>query len=404
MSNLELMRQLAMPTGGKIILLVMDGLGDMPMQPGGLSALEAANTPNLDQMAADGCLGLSYPIARGVTPGSGPAHLALFGYDPVTNPVGRGVLSAFGAGLEFRAGDVAARGNFCSVDADGVLTDRRAGRISDAVAAPLVAKLQTIKVEGAEVTVRPEKEYRFVVSFRGEGLSGALHDTDPQVTGKRTLPVQPLTEEATKTAQIVQSWLDQVAVVLKDDHPANMVTLRGFGEDPGYMKFTDLYKMKAACVAVYPMYKGVAGMVGMDVLPTADKMNSAEQLQVVADHWNEYDFFFIHIKYTDSRGEDGNWEGKKQVIESVDAAMPILLGLNPSVIVVSGDHSTPAKLKGHSWHPVPTLLWAPATHLTDLAQSFGEREATKGGLGHFQAAEIMPMALGHALRLQKYGA
>ena len=403
MANFDLMKQLATDKGGKIILLIMDGLGGLPMEPGGKTELEAAFTPNMDRLAQEGCLGGSHPITRGVTPGSGPAHLSLFGYDPVAIPVGRGVLSALGAGIPIKAADVAARGNFCTVDADGLITDRRAGRISNEAAAPLVEKLRAIQIPGIKLEVRLEQEYRFVLMLSGEGLHGGVADTDPQVTGKAPYPATALVPEAEKTAEIVRQWVDAAAVILKDDSPANMVTLRGFGQPPDLPTFQEVYKLKAACVAVYPMYKGVSSLAGMDVLPTGS-FTPAQEFQVVADHWNEYDFFFIHIKYTDSRGEDGNFPAKAAVIEQVDAALPILLGLNPDVLIITGDHSTPAKLRSHSWHPVPTLLWAPATHMPDACQSFGERETHRGGLGQFPANELMPMAMGHALRLNNYGA
>lgn len=404
MANFELMQQLATESGGKIILLVMDGLGGMPMEPGGKTELEAAFTPNMDRLAQEGCSGGSIPISRGITPGSGPAHLSLFGYDPVAIPVGRGVLSALGAGIRLKAADVAARGNFCTVDENGIITDRRAGRIPNEVAAPLVAKLQTIQIPGVEIDVRLEKEYRFVLVLRGEGLNGNVADTDPQVTGKAPLPAEALIPEAEKTADIVRQWVAAAATVLKNDAPANMVTLRGFGQPPDLPTFQDVYKLNPACVSVYPMYKGVASLAGMEVLHTGSDYTPAQEFQVVADHWNEYDFFFIHVKYTDSRGEDGNAPAKSAVIEQVDTALPILLNLKPDVLIITGDHSTPAKLRSHSWHPVPTLLWAPATHLPDACQSFGERETQRGGLGQFPANELMPMAMAHALRLAKYGA
>ncbi len=404
MANFSLMRQLAQPNGGKIVLLVLDGLGGLPMGEYTTTTLEHAQTPNMDRLAAEGCSGLSHPIARGVTPGSGPAHLALFGYDPVNTPVGRGVLSALGIGFDLRPTDVAARGNFCTIDEDGLIVDRRAGRISSEEALPLVEMLDQIEVPGVETFVRQVKEYRFTLILRGQGLSGALDDTDPQVTGKAPLPAQALDEKSQPTAELVQAWLNAARQTLSQQHPANMVTLRGFAQDPNLPKFDDVYQLNAACVAVYPMYKGVSRLVGMDILDTEAHFGPVEEFQVVADNWDKYDFFFVHIKPTDSRGEDGDFEAKARVIESVDQALPALLDLEPDVLIITGDHSTPARLMSHSWHPVPTLLWAPASHLPDTATSFGERAAQQGGLGHFLASELMPLALGHALRLEKFGA
>jgi 2,3-bisphosphoglycerate-independent phosphoglycerate mutase len=268
-----------------------------------------------------------------------------------------------------------------------------------------VQKLKTVQVPGISAEVELVKEYRFVVVFRGEGLDGHLADTDPQETGVRPLAVKAVRPEAEKTAALVQQWVDAAAEVLKDDHPANMMTLRGFAQDPGLPQFPDVYNIRSACVAVYPMYKGVSRLVGMDVLATESEFGPAEEFAVVAEHWDAYDFFFVHIKPTDSRGEDGDFAAKAAVIESVDAALAALLKLEPDVLIVTGDHSTPAQLRSHSWHPVPTLLWAPATHLRDSATSFGERQAQQhGGLSHIAAADLMPLALAHALRLIKYGA
>ncbi len=404
MANLALMKELSKSSGGKIVLLVLDGLGGLPMDEYDGTTLEYANTPVMDRLASEGCQGLSHPISRGVTPGSGPAHLALFGYDPVSVPVGRGVLSALGIGFDLRADDVAARGNFVTVDKDGVIIDRRAGRISSDRAIPLVEKLDSLTVNGVEAFARHVKEYRFTLVLRGAGLNGYLDDTDPQVTGRRPLKVTAKAQEAEQTALLVQNWVDAAEDILRNEEQANMVTLRGFGQDPDLPKFRDIYKLRSACVAVYPMYKGVSRLVGMDVLETSSDFSPADEFRVVGENWNSYDFFFVHIKPTDSRGEDGDYLAKAEVIEGVDQALQGLLDLGPEVLIITGDHSTPARLRSHSWHPVPTLLWAPASHLPDRAVRFGERESQSGGLGQFPASDIMPMAMAHALRLEKFGA
>jgi 2,3-bisphosphoglycerate-independent phosphoglycerate mutase len=402
MSNFDLMRKLAGPSKRRIVLLVLDGLGGLPRESDGKTELEAAHTPNLDRLAQQGVTGGSMPIGYGITPGSGPAHLALFGYDPVQHEVGRGVLSALGVGFDLQPDDVAARGNFCTVDEGGFIVDRRAGRIPSEKGAELCALLDEIEIEGAETFVRPVKEYRFVLVLRSLGLDSRLPDTDPQQVGLRPLPAVAETHEAQRTADLVNKWIAQARVKLADLHPANMVTLRGFAQDPALPQFQDIFKLKAAAVAVYPMYRGVARLVGMDVIPVEHPVSN--EFHTVAAHWDQYDFFFVHVKYTDSRGEDGDFEGKKAVIEEVDEALPILLNLQPDVLVVTGDHSTPSQLKSHSWHPVPTLIWAPGTVRTDAATAFGETECSRGGLGTFPAVELMPLALAHALRLAKYGA
>ena len=299
--------------------------------------------------------------------------------------------------------DVAARGNFCTVDAQGLITDRRAGRIATDKSSAIVARLAQIKINGIAIEVKPVKEHRFVVVFRGAGLLPDLTDTDPQKVGAAPLPVRARQPDAQRTADIVNQWISGARTLLKDEPQANALTLRGFSADPNLPKFGDIYKLKAACIAAYPMYRGVAQLVGMAVQQFSgdkpeDEFNHLKQI------WNDYDFFFIHIKYTDSRGEDGNFEAKVAVIEAVDAALPIVLDLQPDVLVVTGDHCTPSRLKSHSWHPSPVLLWAPATHLPDRANEFGERACMSGGLGHVPATELMPLALAHAQRLEKYGA
>jgi len=357
----------------------------------------------MDRLASEGILGQTIPIRAGITPGSGPAHLALFGYDPLVFEVGRGALSAAGVGLEVNPGDVAARGNFCTLDADLLITDRRAGRISSEVAAPLVGKLDAIEIPGVEVDVRQVKEYRFAVVMRGEGLEPHLNDTDPQRTGAAPLTIQAQQPSTERAAELFNQWVSAAQNALADQPQANGVTLRGFATDPGLPSYADAYGLKAACVAVYPMYRGVSKLVGMDVVQFEGEYPE-DEFAATRKVWDEYDFFFIHIKKTDSMGEDGNFEGKAEVIESVDAALSQLLDLKPDVLIITGDHSTPASMKSHSWHPVPLLLWALSTHLPDRQTQFGERACAQGGLGTFPALDTMSLALAHARRLSKYGA
>jgi len=391
------------PAKTKIVLLVMDGLGGLPMQAGGLTELETAKTPNMDRLAADGMLGQTMPIDYGFTPGSGPAHMSLFGYDPQKYEVGRGVLEALGVGMYVHSGDVAVRGNFCTVDASGVITDRRAGRIPTEEAMPLVEKLKAIQLPGVTLEIKHVKEHRFALVMRGEGLLPDLEETDPQRTGVAPLPVVAKTPEAEKTAELFNQWVAEARKILADQPKANCLTLRGFATDPRLEPFKDRYNLRAACVAVYPMYKGVSSLVGMDILDV-DGETPDDEFKVVERAWNDYDFFFIHIKKTDSYGEDGNFDAKVHVIETVDEALPRLLKLNPDVLIVTGDHSTPAKLKSHSWHPVPYLLWAPDTVRPDDQNCFGETACARGGLGTINSLESMPLALAHAQRLTKFGA
>ena len=369
-------------SSSRIILLVMDGLGGLPIEPGGPTELESARTPLMDRLAAEGVLGQVTPIRPGITPGSGPAHLALFGYDPLEYEIGRGVLEAVGVGLNVSLGDIAARGNFCTLDKDGNISDRRAGRISSIEAVPLVERLKKVEVPGVATEVRHVKEYRFAVVMRGENLHPEIHDTDPQSTGVPPLP----------------------ATAHSPDQPqANGMTLRGFSTDPRLPTFKDSYGLKAAAISVYPMYKGVASLVGMQVVDFGGE-TPGDEFTALAKAWDEYNFFFIHIKKTDSKGEDGDFEGKAKIIESVDQALPQLLDLQPDVLLITGDHSTPARMKTHSWHPVPFLLWAPTTARPDDQTAFGERACGHGGLGEFPSMNTLPLALAHAGRLEKFGA
>lgn len=405
MADFELLKTLIQPAETKIVLLVMDGLGGLPRPEDDKTELEAAHTPNMDRLAREGCLGQHYPVDYGITSGSGPGHLALFGYDPLRYEIGRGVLEAVGIGFPVTEKDVCARGNFCTLDANGNITDRRAGRIPTEVCARLVERINqaNIQLDGVEVFVQPVQDYRFVVVMRGEGLSGEIEETDPQRTGVPPLPARPRAPEAARTAALFNQWIQQATATIRDQHPANGLTLRGFAKEPGLPKFKDVYGLRAGAIAIYPMYRGVASLVGMDRVEHQAK-TVREEFEVAKHVWSEYDFLFIHVKYTDSRGEDGNFEAKKAVIEEVDAALPVLLDLKPDVLIITGDHSTPSQLRSHSWHPVPLLLWAPATARRDGSDHFGERACARGGLGTFPARQIMPLALAHALRLQKFGA
>ena len=387
----------------KIILLVLDGLGGLPIEANGFTELESASTPHMDQLAFEGTLGQTIPIRPGITPGSGPAHLSLFGYDPLTHDVGRGALEATGAGLIVNPGDVAARGNFCTLDPEGKISDRRAGRITSEEAIPLVADLAKITIPGVHIEVKHVREYRFAVVMRGEGLSPEIADTDPQQTGLHPLAAIATSPNAKRTADLFNLWIAEAEKLLGNHPKANGLTLRGFGTDPILPKYKDIYGLKAACAAVYPMYRGVSKLVGMDVLEFSGE-SPEDEFNAVVEAWHKYDFFFVHIKKTDSKGEDGDFAGKAKIIEGVDAALPALLNLQPEVLIITGDHSTPARMRSHSWHPVPFLLWSPKLGLADSQTLFGERACSQGGLGTFPATDTMPLALAHAGRLNKFGA
>ncbi len=403
LSTHDLIRQLVEPNATKIVLLVADGLGGLPIEPGGKTELETARTPNLDALAAEGVTGLSTPVAPGIAPGSGPGHLGLFGFDPREYLIGRGVLEALGVGVEVGPRDVAIRGNFCTIDAEGKVTDRRAGRIPTETCVKLVGLLRDkIKIDGVETLIEPVQEYRLVVRFRGDGLGDNVCDTDPLTTGLHTLEPKAGDAQSAKTEQVAAAFLQQAKEILKDERPANFLMMRGFSKFPEIATMEELYRVKPVAIAVYPMYRGLARLVGMTVVEPGKTI--ADQFEVARTQWKSYDFFFIHYKYTDSTGEDGNFAKKVAMIEALDAEIPKLRALNPDVLIVTGDHSTPSRMKSHSFHPVPTLLWAPATVRPDLVTTFGERPCLQGGLGQFLAKDLMSLALAHAGRLQKFGA
>jgi 2,3-bisphosphoglycerate-independent phosphoglycerate mutase len=398
---LDLIKGLALENESKIVLLVADGLGGLPMEPGGPTELEAASTPNLDALVADNVCGLSLPVAPGITPGSGPGHLGLFGYDPLRYSIGRGVLEALGIDFDLGPDDVAARGNFCTVGPDGAITDRRAGRISTDVCRRLVEKLRTIRLDGVELFLEPVRDYRFVLVLRGEGLGAEVEDTDPERTG--VPPLEPVARDAAseRTAALLRSFIEQAAALLADEHPANMITLRGIARRPPMPTFEEVYRLRAGAIAVYPMYRGLARLVGMSILPAGSSW--AEQVERLRENWPNYDFFFLHYKYTDAAGEDGDFARKVRCIEEFDAQIAGVVQLRPDVVIVTGDHSTPAAYRSHSWHPVPVLL-AARTCRPDAATRFGEDQCLRGGLGQIEAKDLMPLALAHAGRLGKYGA
>lgn len=401
MVNIELVKSLALKTDSKIVMLVVDGLGGLPRPDTGLTALESADTPNLDDLAARSSCGLVEPVALGITPGSGPSHLALFGYDPLRYEIGRGVLEALGVGLELQRTDVAARGNFCTVDESGIITDRRAGRIPTEKNRELVELLRPVKVDGAQVIIEPGKLHRFVVVFRGEELSGDLEDTDPQHVGEPPKQAMPRTPEAARTAAVVNEWLARAREALRGQHPANMVLLRGFAKHPDIPTMSEAFKLAPAAIATYPMYRGVARLVGMEVLPTGSTI--ADEVKTLSENFQAYDFFYVHVKDTDSAGEDGNFARRVEVLEELDRSIPAILELQPDVLVVTGDHSTPAVLKAHSWHPVPFLLLSKWVR-PEGVRGFGEGRCAAGKLGTFSSLGVLPLAMANALKLAKFGA
>jgi 2,3-bisphosphoglycerate-independent phosphoglycerate mutase len=400
--DFELIRALVRPADTKMVLLVMDGLGGLAGNPQDFTELEKAETPNLDNLAKEGICGLHQPIGPGITPGSGPSHLALFGYDPIQFQLGRGVLEALGINFDLKESDVVARGNFCTVDKHGKIIDRRAGRISSEKNIMLCEKLREIDLPNVDIFVETVKEYRFLMVLRGENLYGDLADTDPQTTGLTPLPPKPLSSQAENTAEIVKQFIKRAGEILAEDPLANMVLMRGFSKKPNWPLFPAIFGIKAAAIAAYPMYRGVSRLVGMNILETGETLD--DEIKTLERHWNEYDFFYFHIKKTDSAGEDGDYNRKVTIIEETDSAVERIMKLNPNVVVVTGDHSTPAVMKSHSWHPIPVLLWSKYCR-NDMVNRFGERACLAGGLGsHFPTVDLMPLIMANADRLKKFGA
>ena len=395
---------LALSENTRLVMLVMDGLGGLPHPDTGLTELETAATPNLDALAGRSACGLIHAVAPGVTPGSGPGHMGLFGYEPREFEIGRGILSAMGVGLAVGPGDVAARVNFCTLE-DGVVTDRRAGRIPTETNARLCALIrEKVSVPGITFTLEPEKEHRAALVFHGQGLAAGLTDTDPEKTGLAPLPVEPrdpADEVAARTAELVNLFLDGVKDALSGEAPANMILTRGYTGHPHIPTMQERYRLKPAAIATYPMYRGLARLVGMDVLSTGDDF--ASEIETLKENWDGYDFFFLHYKKTDSAGEDGDFDRKVKCIEEVDGLLPLILGLEPDVLVVTGDHSTPAVLKAHSWHPSPVLLNSP-WELTGATDRFSERACARGGLGIFGAVHLISLMMAGGRRLAKFGA
>lgn len=397
----EVIKQLSTVSDSKIVMLVIDGLGGLPNAATGKTELETASTPYLDSLAQNGICGLSDPVSPGITPGSGPGHLALFGYNPFEYTIGRGILAALGIGFEVQKNDLTARGNFCTIDESGVITDRRAGRIATEKNAELCAMLDKITMDNIEIFVRPVREHRFLLVLRGKALSDRVDDTDPQKTGMKPLEAKGQSNESKKTAELINEFSEKAKRILSNHNPANMVLLRGFSMLPDIDTMNDIYKLNPAAIARYPMYKGLARLLGMKVYEVEGDIE--EELDVLSDCYSDHDFFFVHVKGTDSAGEDGDFEKKVKVLEQVDSALSRLDSLQPDVIVVTGDHSTPAVLKGHSWHPVPCIIQSMYCR-PDLVREFSEQACVTGSLGRFSALDIMPLAMANALKLSKYGA
>ncbi len=400
MIDVEELRDCYTKTSTKMVLLVADGLGGLAHPDTGKSELETANIPNLDALAQKSACGVTTPVLPGVTPGSGPGHLALFGYDPLKHQIGRGALEALGIEVDLQPGDVATRGNFCLVDSEGLLVDRRAGRIPTEFSAPICERLDRIQIPGVQLDVFSVQDYRFVLRLRGEGLSELVTETDPQVTGAKALEVKAIKPEAQKTADIVNEFVKQAAQLMAEEERANMLLLRGFAQLPSLPAMGEVYRLDPAAIAAYPMYRGLATVAGMNVIPTGK--NFAAEMDTLRANWDKHDFFFIHYKPADAAGENGDFDAKVRCLEELDPFIPDILELGPDVLMVAGDHSTPAIMAAHSWHPVPFMLHSKLTK-GEGVPTFDERACALGSIGSIPATSVMVMGLSHAGKMTKFG-
>ena len=399
--DIELLSSLTTPGTAKILLCVVDGLGGTADTETRLTELETAFLPNLDQLAADSNCGMSIPVGYGITPGSGPGHLALFGYDPLQYEVGRGVLEALGIDFDLQPTDVAARGNFCTLDSDGLISDRRAGRISNDEMLPVCELLSQIQLPGVQVIIEPVREHRFIVVFRAQGLDDRIFQTDPEREGVAPLDARALVPEAQASADMVNEFIVKAREKIASQPKANGILLRGFANHPNFPPLPESTKMRAGAFAVYPMYRGLAKLVGMTVAPGGGTQQT--QLEAMASRWDEFDFFFYHFKKADAAGEDGDFAAKVAALEEFDSLLPELRALGADVLIVAGDHSTPSQLAAHSWHPVPFMLWSQDA-VGDRVDHFSESGCIGGSLGVFPAKEALALAMANAGRLMKFGA
>ncbi len=416
MKRLEMLSTLAHKNDKKILLWVFDGIGGLPHPETGKTELETAVTPHIDAFVARSMTGRTLAFGQGVTPGSGPGHLALFGYPNDQIVIGRGVLEVLGSSevllggervsrFSLSKGDVAARCNFATrqvVGGQAVITDRRAGKPATAVSTALVQRISAeVSIEGVEVFLLPGKEHRFSVVFRGEGLVGEVTETDPQVTGAAALRCEPCTPAAARAAEVVNAFVDQINTILADEPAANTALLRGIAGRPDIPTLPELFGLRCGAIAAYPMYRGIASLLGFDVL--GDPKTWAEEVEVLKANYDSYDLFYLHIKETDSVSHLGHFDEKVKIFEQCDALFQAAIELGFEVVIITGDHCTPSTLMEHSWHPIPTVMGHPGCLFDDVGK-LGERACARGTLGDIEARDLVPLAMAASGKFLKYGA
>ena len=404
----------------KTFFVICDGLGDRPIPKlGRKTPLEYAKTPNLDAIARRGIIGAMNTIDIGVRPGSDTAHMAIFGYDPHVYYTGRGPFETAGLRMEHKDGDICFRVNMGTVDDTLHIIDRRAGRIGDTSA--FARELNGMKIDGVEFFVKAGTGYRMGMIMRGKKLSTHITDIDPGHVGKgvRMCEATDDTSEAKRTAKILNTFVSRAHKLLKrmpvnidrqkNGLPqANYLLVRGAGVYPKLPRFFDKYGLRAACFAGAGLYKGIARLIGMDVVhvPGATgkpDSNIRAKVETAIKHRKDYDFFFIHFKGADSCGEDGDVEGKIAYIEKIDDAVAPLLKLKNSLVVITADHSTPCTIKSHSADDVPIVIMGDEVRDDDVHE-FSERTCAKGRMGHIKGMHVMPIILDLMGIAEKFGA
>ena len=386
-------------TDSKILLLVIDGLGGLPHNQTSKTELESANIPNLDKLTQESTTGIATPIQPGITPGSGPGHMSLFGYNPIKYVIGRGVLEAIGSGIKLSKKDIAVRGNFCTIDNQGVITDRRAGRISDSDASKLIQSLSQIKVDGAHITIKHLKNHRFVLVLSGSDLNTDITPTDPLLNNLPINQASSNSPQSRKTATIINKFTQLSLDILKNETLANGIILRGFSQNLSVPKISDVYHINPIGISLYPAYRGIATMLGMKV--TNQGVDFSDLIKIVRNNFNDFNFFYLHYKDTDSAGEDGDFDKKVFSLEKLDTFIPELRSIGFDVFTITGDHSTPSILSSHSWHPVPILINSNIP-TSDESIHFTELECKNGDIGRIHATDIMPLTLAYAKKLIKF--
>ena len=409
MERIDILKELVEKNDSKILLVVLDGLGDIPSIDG-KTPLEAAKTPNLDKLSKESALGMHIPVLPGITPGSGPGHLSIFGYNPLKYKIGRGILEALGVGLEVTKNDICIRANYAKVEEkDGklIVNDRRAGRLSTEENKKLTEKItkEIEEINGVKIFMKSGIEYRLAILLRfnekvNEDMCNIL-ETDPQNEGKEVISPEPLSEKAKIVSEILKEFLLRVREIIKNEK-GNYLLLRGYSTPPIIPNFSEIYKLKSLSIATYPMYKGLTKLIGMETVKV-DGFSIKDEIDVLRKNYKNFDFIYLHIKKTDSYGEDGDFMNKLKVIEEFDSYLPEILSLNFDVLCITGDHSTPTIMKSHSFHPVPLLIHSPFV-FKGLSERFTEKDCLKGELGTIKGEDIISLLLAHSKKLKKYGA